>query len=123
MPTATVTKAPSTFGHSRRAESALGDTYPLFAAAYGLDGSANFEGRWHLQRAADDASLAEQFALAADTVADRLAAARQTLFEQRATRNRPGRDDKILTSWERPDDRRPVHRSRCAGPPRLRDRR
>ncbi len=81
------------------AEAALDQAWPLFAAAYGMDRSANFEGRWHLQRAVDDATLAERFGLAADTVASRLAAARRTLFDQRASRNRPGLDDKILTSW------------------------
>ncbi|MDT0619215.1 thioredoxin domain-containing protein [Salinisphaera sp. P385] len=80
-------------------ESALGDAWALFAAAYGLDRAPNFEGHWHLQRRHDDQDLADRFGLTPDAIDDHLAAGRQTLFEQRAARTRPDRDDKILTSW------------------------
>src|SRR5690606_3994198 len=67
---------------------------------YGLDRPANFEGRsWHLcvsgslQEAARRAGMEFADAQAA------LARARQRLFEVRAGRVHPGRDDKILTSW------------------------
>jgi uncharacterized protein YyaL (SSP411 family) len=64
-----------------------------FAAAltyFGFDRAPNFEGNaWHAYLAAvpapEDAAL--------------LASVRSKLFQAREKRNRPGRDDKILTSW------------------------
>ena len=57
---------------------------------WGLDGPPNFENsRWHLHVAA-----------AADPADDALiAAAREKLFRSRERRVRPGRDEKILASW------------------------
>ncbi len=55
----------------------------------------NFEGEyWHLR------------VHGVDEGAPLLAAARKLLLEARAKRIRPGLDDKILTSWERPGDQR-----------------
>ncbi|MCB1749403.1 MAG: thioredoxin domain-containing protein [Gammaproteobacteria bacterium] len=69
----------------------LGADYAAFAACYGLDGPANFEGRWHLRRAAPGTADGDAVAT--------LAAARQRLREQRAARAAPARDDKVLVSW------------------------
>ncbi|MBI3774125.1 MAG: thioredoxin domain-containing protein [Gammaproteobacteria bacterium] len=63
--------------------------YALFAGVYGLDGPANFEHRWNL-RVNDAAAVVEQ---------DALRVAREKLFAARERRVRPGRDDKIITSW------------------------
>jgi hypothetical protein len=57
---------------------------------WGFDGPPNFENRhWHakISGALDDAEL------------PLLAAVREKLFAARETRIRPGRDDKVLTSW------------------------
>jgi uncharacterized protein len=67
-----------------------GDEYAAFAPCYGLDHPPNFEGKhWHLHIArplrADDAPLVES--------------ARAKLFAARAQRVRPGRDEKVLVSW------------------------
>ena len=62
--------------------------YQAFAARYGLDGPPNFEGRhWHLRVAGplQDGELVE--------------AARRKLLAARERRVRPGRDEKILVSW------------------------
>lgn len=62
----------------------------VFARHYGLDGKPNFEDeQWHLRvvRDADDGS---------DPL---LASARTKLFAAREKRIRPGRDEKILVSW------------------------
>jgi len=74
-------------------------SYRLVAAHYGLDGAANFEGRWHLRvvRALGEAAAAA--GIDPDRAAGLLRAARMKLLEARAARTRPGRDDKVLTAW------------------------
>jgi uncharacterized protein YyaL (SSP411 family) len=62
------------------------EDYKIFAAQFGLDNPANFEGKWHLtvsERSRDDAI-------------DR---ARKTLLAARDKRIAPQRDEKQLTSW------------------------
>jgi uncharacterized protein YyaL (SSP411 family) len=62
----------------------------LAARRWGFDGPPNFEGRhWHakISGSLDDAEIPV------------LAAAREKLFAAREARVRPGRDDKILSSW------------------------
>ena len=75
------------------------DEYPLFAARFGLDRPANFEGRWHLHVQRDLPSLAREHGLDEAQVAVRLEQARTRLLAARAERPRPARDEKILTSW------------------------
>ena len=66
------------------------DEYGAFARRYGLDGPPNFEGKhWHLRIAAPLEPGAERL----------LEAARAKLFAARERRVRPGRDDKVLVSW------------------------
>jgi hypothetical protein len=86
---------------SREEVAALLDapTYRAFAQRYGLDGPANFEGRWHLHVRADIATIAADTDTDPADVDARLAVARDLLFRARAARVPPGRDDKILTSW------------------------
>ena len=71
----------------------------LFIAAYGISEEGNFEGKTILQRALDDAALAEQFDLSSDEVYDRLSELHSLLLETRERRIRPGTDDKVLVSW------------------------
>ncbi len=66
------------------------EEWDLFAPLHGLDQKPNFEGQWHLKRTDDELEPAQQ-ALLAD--------ARAKLLAERETRVRPGRDDKVLTSW------------------------
>jgi hypothetical protein len=66
------------------------EEYAVLAPHYGLDGPPNFEGsHWHLRvvrtLAAEDAPL--------------LASGRRKLFDAREKRVRPGRDEKVLVSW------------------------
>ncbi|HZQ71431.1 MAG TPA: thioredoxin domain-containing protein [Burkholderiales bacterium] len=64
--------------------------YALFSRRYGLDQPPNFENRaWHLRIAGPLEPGSEP----------RLAAARDKLFAARERRVRPGRDEKILASW------------------------
>ncbi|HHO67898.1 MAG TPA: thioredoxin domain-containing protein [Gammaproteobacteria bacterium] len=75
------------------------DEYAVFAPRFGLDRPANFEGRWHLHVFRDIAAIADTLGLETSDVERRLDSARRTLFEARERRVRPGRDDKVLVSW------------------------
>ena len=78
----------------------------LAARRWGFDGAPNFEGRhWHARVAAPLA--AEELPL--------LESARQKLFAAREQRIRPGRDDKILTSWNALMIEGMVHAARIFG--------
>jgi uncharacterized protein YyaL (SSP411 family) len=75
------------------------DEAGLFCAAYDITEGGNFEGNSipHLPR--DLSTIAEEVGLSATVVDDRLADARSTLVEERARREPPFRDEKMLTSW------------------------
>ncbi|MFA7269438.1 MAG: thioredoxin domain-containing protein [Sterolibacterium sp.] len=66
------------------------DEYAVAARLWGLDGPPNFEGsHWHLR----------VVALLPENERPLLDSARSKLFAEREKRIRPGRDEKILTSW------------------------
>ncbi len=71
----------------------------FFEAAYGISPRGNWEGKTVLQRALDDASLAARFQLDPQAVPAKLADSHSRLYSARASRVRPGTDDKILTAW------------------------
>jgi uncharacterized protein YyaL (SSP411 family) len=75
------------------------EQYEPFARVFGLDREPNFEGRWHLHTFRPATEVGEELGLKTDEVERRLNAARASLLEIRAQRIRPGRDEKILTSW------------------------
>jgi uncharacterized protein len=77
----------------------LKDDSELFEAAYGITARGNWEGKTVLQRALDDVSLAVRFKLDPETVPAKLAELHSKLLTARASRVRPGTDDKILTAW------------------------
>ena len=76
------------------------DEYAVFAPRHGLDLPSNFEGHaHHLIIATSLDALATGREGGTARVAALLASARAKLLELRATRTRPERDEKILTSW------------------------
>ncbi|MGD8592999.1 MAG: thioredoxin domain-containing protein [Gammaproteobacteria bacterium] len=75
------------------------DEYNIFAAVFGLDRPANFEGRWHLHAYSSVDDLAAAKGLARDDCKELLNSARQKLFRLREERIHPGKDEKILVSW------------------------
>ena len=77
----------------------LGEESEFFEAAYGVTERGNWEGKTVLQRALDDASLAARFKLEPHAVPPRLAESHSKLLSARASRTRPGTDDKVLTAW------------------------
>ena len=80
-------------------ERLLGPDYLLFAACYGLNQPANFEGAWHLNRCLSTTEAAQHFQLEQKETEARLAAARDLLLKTREQRVHPRRDEKILTAW------------------------
>ena len=75
------------------------DDYAIFARRYGLDRDANFEGRWNLHVYRTRAELAQEFSLDEAEIEQADHRAHVKLLEQRNQRVAPGRDDKVLTSW------------------------
>jgi len=82
------------------------DEYAAFAARFGLDREPNFEGKhWHLHG----------FAPLDNGTAALVDAARAKLFAARERRVRPGRDEKILVSWNALAIRGMAHAARVFG--------
>ncbi|HEV2286583.1 MAG TPA: thioredoxin domain-containing protein [Steroidobacteraceae bacterium] len=75
------------------------EEFAVFAPRYGLDQPPNFEGRWHLYVAATVEQIAAALQRAPAEVAALLGSSRSRLLALRAQRVSPGRDEKILTSW------------------------
>ena len=71
----------------------------LLGRTYGVMPGGNFEGNTILNLKRTVAEVAQQAGAAVETVAERLAAARQRLFAVREERVKPERDDKVLTEW------------------------
>jgi len=81
---------------------ALLDTseFGIASAAWGLDRAANFEGKhWHLVVARPIAEVARELDMNEGAAQQFLDSARTKLRNEREKRVRPGRDEKILTSW------------------------
>jgi len=75
------------------------EEYQVLAARFGFDREANFEGHWHPHVFTRTKTLAGRLGLGADAVRARIESGRRKLFEAREQRVHPGRDDKILVSW------------------------
>ncbi len=76
------------------------DEYAVLAPHYGLDGPPNFENaHWHLNVARPLAAVAESLGKDEDECARLLDSGRKKLFAAREKRVRPGRDEKVLVSW------------------------
>ena len=76
------------------------DEYAVVAPYYGLEAPANFEGtHWHLQVTRTLAAVARRSGGTVAQCERLLASAREKLFRAREARVHPGRDEKVLTSW------------------------
>lgn len=74
--------------------------FAVLARYFGLDKPANFEGRhWHLRATCGLRELAEQLDIGIGECERLLSSGRAKLLAVRERRERPGRDEKILTSW------------------------
>lgn len=78
----------------------LGAEFDLAAAYYNVGPKGLWEhGRYILLRSEDDPAFADQFGIALPELEQRITAINNTLLHARETRERPGLDDKCLTSW------------------------
>ena len=75
------------------------DEYVVVETLYGIDKPANFEGKWNLHRYDSWRSVVQRLSLQPDEADELLAGAKRKLFDERARRERPGLDDKVLTAW------------------------
>ncbi|OGA00844.1 MAG: thioredoxin [Betaproteobacteria bacterium RIFCSPLOWO2_02_67_12] len=76
------------------------EEWRVAAPYWGLDRGANFEDRhWHLHVARTLEGAAKVAGIGADEARALLDAARKKLFAARERRVRPGRDEKVLVSW------------------------
>jgi len=75
------------------------EEYHAFAPHFGLDRAPNFEGHWHLHVFRSTQEVAGSLGCTEQEVTTLVDSARQKLLTLRNTRVWPGRDDKILTSW------------------------
>ena len=78
---------------------ALGSDAELFMAYYDVSNAGNWEGHNILNIRRDPAEVAAALGLDAAVMEQRLAVARQILYDIRARRVWPGLDDKVLTAW------------------------
>jgi len=76
-----------------------GREYTVLARRFGLDRDANFEGAWHLHAFEPLEKVAEEAGVSVEDATTALDSARAKLLAVRNRRVWPGRDEKILTSW------------------------
>jgi uncharacterized protein YyaL (SSP411 family) len=75
------------------------EEYDVVFRHYGLDSAPNFEGAWHLHVFRSLGEVAEELTITVEDARQHLNNARKKLFVVRESRIHPGRDEKILTSW------------------------
>ena len=80
-------------------DSVLGDDARIARAYWGVTDDGNFEGKNILSVVGDTRTIAARFKISEQRVEDAIRRARTRLYDVRAQRVWPGRDDKILTSW------------------------
>jgi len=74
--------------------------FAVIAPHFGLDGAPNFDGRyWHLVVTKPLAAVAGKLDISLNECATRLASARKKMLAVREKRIWPGRDEKVLASW------------------------
>ena len=75
------------------------EEYEIFAPHFGIDRTPNFEGSYHLHTFKSESELCDAQSLTSIEFNNLLKQAKQKLFALREQRIRPGRDEKILSSW------------------------
>jgi uncharacterized protein YyaL (SSP411 family) len=92
------------------------EEYSVVEPHYGLDAAPNFEhGTWHLRVMKPLEVVAKRLSIPVEECEARLQSARAKLFAAREQRVRPGRDEKVLTSWNAMMARGMAHAARVLG--------
>jgi len=73
--------------------------YNIAEKYFGLNDDFNFEGKWHLNIKSSAKAIAEELNQSENNIQQSLENIKQSLFTKRSERIHPGRDEKILTSW------------------------
>jgi uncharacterized protein YyaL (SSP411 family) len=105
----------------RELRSVLGADAPVAEAHWGVTADGNFEGANILHVARSPGDVASALGLAEADVGAAIERARAKLFEARAPRVRPGRDEKVLASWNGLMLRAMAEAARAFGDTGLRD--
>jgi uncharacterized protein len=94
------------------------EEYAVLAPHFGLDAAPNFEHtHWHLRVMKPLESVVQGLELNVEKARTLLDSGRAKLFAARETRIRPGRDEKILTSWNGLMIKGMAHAGRVLGRP------
>lgn len=80
-------------------DSVLGDDAPVMRAYWGVTEGGNFEGKNILSVVSDIRTIAARFKMTEAALIDAIARSKKKLYEVRSKRVWPGRDDKVLASW------------------------
>jgi len=80
-------------------ETVLGNHADIYCSAFDISEEGNWEGKNIPNRKKSISEIAHEFQMAEEEIVFELEEAQQKLLEARAKRERPGLDDKILTSW------------------------
>jgi hypothetical protein len=80
-------------------DAVLGEDAGVARSYWGVTQDGNFEGKNILSVTADRRLVARRHGLTESQLEELINRARQRLFDARAKRVRPGRDDKVLASW------------------------
>jgi uncharacterized protein YyaL (SSP411 family) len=80
-------------------EKTLGDDAALVLAYWGASGEPNFEGRYILHVPHEPAAVAARASVDQSDLSEAVRTARRVLLARRSTRERPGRDEKVLAGW------------------------
>ncbi len=92
------------------------DEFRVTTLRFGLDRSPNFEREyWHLHVFTSGADISGRLGLTEERVETLLDSARRKIFLERELRVHPGRDEKILTSWNGLTIRAMAHAGRLLG--------
>ena len=76
-----------------------GEDFDLVKEYYNIKATAKWEGNYILHRRKDDASIADEFEMDVPELKTKMQSINRKLLQKRADRERPGLDDKSLTSW------------------------
>ncbi len=75
------------------------EEFEVLTPIYGIDREPNFEGKYHFHMFVNPNELSHSESINSEQIISLLHSAKQKLFALREQRIRPGRDEKILTSW------------------------